>query len=58
MTPTVRERDAGHHEDPIGGESRLESVSIAGFVERLGRLSGDRMAQVCVALKIAVDCSR
>jgi len=34
----------------------VESVSIAVLVERLGRLSGTRMRQVCAALEVAVDC--
>ena len=34
----------------------VESVSIGVLVERLGRLSDDRMRQVCQALEVAVDC--
>ena len=34
----------------------VESVSIGTLVERLGRLSGDRMREICEALEIAVDC--
>jgi mRNA interferase MazF len=34
----------------------LESVSVAVLVERLGRLSDDRMREVCAALDVAVDC--
>ncbi|MCU1499508.1 MAG: hypothetical protein JWM47_3461 [Acidimicrobiales bacterium] len=34
----------------------VESVSIAVLVERLGRLSDDRMQQICAALAVAVDC--
>ena len=34
----------------------VESVSIAVLVERLGRLSDDRMREICVALEVAVDC--
>ena len=34
----------------------VESVSVGTLVERLGRLSGDRMHQICDALEIAVDC--
>ena len=34
----------------------VESVSIAVLVERLGRLSDQRMEQVCAALGVAVDC--
>ena len=36
----------------------VESVSIGTLVERLGRLSDDRMRQICGALEIAVDCQR
>jgi mRNA interferase MazF len=48
-------------EDPIPRRcsvnlDSLESVSIAVLVERLGRLGGDRMRQVCAALAVAVDC--
>jgi mRNA interferase MazF len=48
-------------EDPIGRRSAVnldsvESVSIGVLVERLGRLSGERMRQVCAALAIATDC--
>ena len=35
----------------------LESVSIAVLVERLGRLSDERMREVCKALEVAVECS-
>jgi mRNA interferase MazF len=35
----------------------VESVSIGVLVERLGRLSDDRMSQICEALAVAVDCS-
>jgi mRNA interferase MazF len=34
----------------------VESVSVATLVERLGRLSDERMRQVCDALEIAVAC--
>lgn len=34
----------------------VESVSVATLVERLGRLSDERMRQVCAALQVAVDC--
>lgn len=34
----------------------VESVSIGTLVERVGRLSDERMQQVCEALAIAVDC--
>ena len=35
-----------------------ESVSIAVLVERVGRLSDERMQQICAALEVAVDCQR
>lgn len=34
----------------------VESVPIATLVDRLGRLSGDRMLEICAALAVAVDC--
>lgn len=34
----------------------VESVSIGTLVERLGRLSGERMGQICRALAVAVAC--
>jgi mRNA interferase MazF len=48
-------------EDPIPRTSvvnldSVESVSLAALVERLGRLSDDRMRQICAALEIAVAC--
>jgi mRNA interferase MazF len=47
--------------DPIPRRSSVnldsvESVSLAVLVERLGRLSDDRMRQICRALDVAVDC--
>ena len=48
--------------DPIARRSALnldsvESVAIGVLVERLGRLSDERMRDVCSALEVAVDCS-
>ena len=48
-------------EDPIPRLSAVnldsvESVSLGTLVERLGRLSDERMREVCKALAIAVDC--
>ncbi len=48
-------------DDPIGRHSAvnldsIESVSVAILVERLGRLSDDRMRDVCAALEVAVGC--
>jgi mRNA interferase MazF len=34
----------------------VESVSLGTLVERLGRLSDERMRQICAALEIAVAC--
>jgi mRNA interferase MazF len=47
--------------DPIPQHSAVnldsvESVSVAVLVDRLGRLSDERMRQVCAALEVAVDC--
>jgi mRNA interferase MazF len=35
----------------------VESASTGVAVERIGRLSDQRMRQVCTALEIAVDCN-
>ena len=35
----------------------VESVSVGLLVDRLGRLSEDRMHEVCTALAVAVDCT-
>ena len=35
----------------------VESVSLGVLVDRLGRLSDERMRQVCGALSVAVDCA-
>ncbi|HEY2353688.1 MAG TPA: type II toxin-antitoxin system PemK/MazF family toxin [Gaiellaceae bacterium] len=34
----------------------VENVSIGSLVERLGRLSDQRMHEICAALAVAVDC--
>ena len=34
----------------------VDSVSVGILVERLGRVSDERMAQVCAALEVAVAC--
>lgn len=49
-------------DDPVPRRSAVnldsvESVSVSVLVERLGRLSGARMRQVCDALTSAVDCA-
>ena len=48
-------------DDPVPRRSGInldsvESVSVAVLAERLGRLSDERMRQVCAALEVAVDC--
>jgi mRNA interferase MazF len=48
-------------EDPIPRKSvvnldSVESVSVGTLVERAGRLSDERMRQICSALEIAVAC--
>lgn len=48
-------------EDPVPRPSvvnldSVESVSLVNLVERLGRLSDERMLQICKALEIAVAC--
>lgn len=48
-------------DDPVPRQSAVnldsvESVSIGVLVDRLGRLSDDRMRQVCTALAVAVAC--
>jgi mRNA interferase MazF len=34
----------------------IENVSLGTLTDRLGRLSDDRMREVCSALSVAVDC--
>lgn len=34
----------------------VESVAVSALVGRMGRLSDERMRQVCDALSVAVDC--
>lgn len=36
----------------------IESVSTAVLIESIGRLSDERMRQICDALEVAVDCQR
>lgn len=48
-------------DDPVPRRSvvnldSVESVSLGTLVERLGRLSDERMRQICEALEIAVAC--
>ena len=48
-------------EDPVPRRSvvnldSVESVAVGLLVERLGRVSDDRMREVCAALAVAVGC--
>ena len=48
-------------DDPIPRRSAVsldsvESVAVAVLVERVGRLSDERMREICSALEVAVDC--
>ena len=48
-------------DDPIPRRSAvnldsIESVSVGTLVDRLGRLSDDRMRQICGAIAVAVAC--
>ena len=48
-------------EDPVPLPSvvnldSVECVSVGTLVERLGRLSDERMQEICGALEVAVDC--
>ena len=50
-------------EDPVPRLSAVnldsvESVSVGVLVARIGRLSDERMRQICAALEVAVDCQR
>ena len=50
------------NEDPIPRRSvvnldSVESVSLGTLVDRLGRLSDNRMREICAALQIAVACT-
>ena len=50
-------------DDPIGQRcavnlDSVESVSIATLVQRMGRLSDERVRQICAALAVAVSCER
>jgi mRNA interferase MazF len=48
-------------DDPVPRRScinldAVESVSVAALATRLGRLSDEKMRDVCAALAVAVDC--
>ncbi|MBK5222429.1 MAG: type II toxin-antitoxin system PemK/MazF family toxin [Acidimicrobiia bacterium] len=50
-------------DDPVPRPSAVnldtvESVPIRMLVQRLGRLSSERMENICAALAVAVDCRR
>lgn len=49
-------------DDPIERRSAVnldsvERVAVAVLVERMGRLSDERMREICGALSVAVDCT-
>ena len=49
-------------EDPVPKMSAvnldsIESVSVGTLTQRMGRLSDDRMRQICAAFNIAMDCA-
>ena len=49
-------------EDPVPltcavGLDALSNVSVATLTQRLGRLSDDRMREICQGLAVAFDCS-
>lgn len=49
------------NQDPIPATSAvnldsIESVSVGALTRRLGRLSDQRMRQICTALNVAVNC--
>lgn len=49
-------------EDPVPKASAvnldsIESVSVGILTQRLGRLSDERMRDVCTAMNVAVDCA-
>ena len=51
--------EPGQEPIPLPSVVQLDAtfnVSVAHLTSRLGRLSGDRMHQVCAALTTAVDC--
>ena len=57
--PTEVLLEPSHDPIPLASAVNLdsvESVSVGTLVERLGRLSDDRMREICEALEIAVDC--
>ncbi len=48
-------------EDPVGRRTAVnldsvESVSVGVLIDRIGRLSDARMAEICASLAVAVDC--
>jgi mRNA interferase MazF len=57
--PSEVSLEPGH--DPVPRPSvvnldSVESVSLATLVERLGRLSDERMLQICKAVDVAIAC--
>jgi mRNA interferase MazF len=65
-TTTIRGLPSEVHlepgEDPVPRPSAVnldsvENVPVAALVDRLGRLSDDRLRSLCQAMEVAVDCS-
>lgn len=59
---SVQRSGSRPNDDPVPRPSAanldaVESVSLGTLVERLRRLSDERMIQVCAALAVAVDCA-
>ena len=50
-------RDPVHRLTAVNLDS-VESVDLSDLVERMGRLSSERMREVCAALDVAVGCAR
>lgn len=47
--------DPVRHRSAVNLDS-IESVSLGVLIERIGRLSDQRMRSICEALEVAVDC--
>ena len=47
--------DPVRHRSAVNLDS-IESVSLGVLIERIGRLSDQRMRSICAALEVAVDC--
>lgn len=57
--PSEVQLEPGSDPVPVASAVNLdsvESVSLGVLVDRLGRVSDERMREVCAALAVAVDC--